>query len=60
MEAELDGILGILSNSVQFRKLVELDKCRLGLACRIMIEFPESDGIDSGVETDSAMFNIVE
>ncbi len=45
-------------NSYQFPKLGKLNQFRLGLCCRVMIEFPELDGIDLGCGTDSAMFNI--
>jgi hypothetical protein len=37
----------IFEKSYQFGKFMELDKCRLDLGGRIMIEFPELNGIDS-------------
>jgi hypothetical protein len=67
-QKKLSGILesdGIPDNSVstqfpEFQKLLQLDQCRLGLNCTMMIEFPESDGFDSEGGTCSVMFNIAE
>jgi hypothetical protein len=65
---KLRNRFGVPRNSVQhrlnsvfvIRESTERDQCRIGLLCSVTIEFPESDRIDSGAGTGSAMFNIAE
>ncbi len=51
---------GIGRNCREFQELMQLDQCRLGLGCRMMIEFSESEGINFGGRTGSVIFKIAE